>query len=822
MDIESRAKELADAGIGIIPIHQHDPENGDKRPAINWKRIQTQHLTSAEINQWFTRDQYGIGVAMGATSNDLMLIELEGRGVNLLPTLTQNAQRIGANHLWRRMFGWSERTPSGGFHWYIFAPGNTSGNRKLARDKNDDVLAETRENGGYSVVAPLDGERYHHTGRGAWPLIPGGPATAGTFTPDELDTLLSVFRTIDEKPIDTTAPTSQPVYTPPAQRHPHSGITPGDDFEDKTSWTDILTPHGWTPVFTRGSETFWRRPGKNNGISASTGHTDDRDRLWVWSTSTSFQTETPYTKFGAYTLLEFNGDHTAAAKHLAAKGYGKQAEHPRDPVGLDKFIQQGSQPASTATPQTHSETGDPLTVTEPPIYTRTDDGNALRYADTYQGQLRYVPEKKAWAHWDGHKWNLENGDATAAEAARALARNLPTDDKADENHKRRSLSATSIRNMLNLAKTSRNMYTPITRFDANPYILNTPAGTINLRTGQLTPPSPNTLCLRSTQVAPEWGTPTPVWKDFIADTFAGEPDLAHYVQSFLGMAIIGEVREQVFAFFNGAGANGKSTLLNVIQRILGTGDTGYTIAVPANMFLAGADRRHPAEIAALQGVRLAATSEIEEGQNFAEARVKLLTGSDMISARFMGGNFFTFRPSHTIIMLSNHEPEVQSGGDAFWRRIKKVPFSNVVPISERDPELEAKLMNEAPGILAWIIDGTLAYLANGLTEPQAVKVATKVYANEQDTVQMFIDDMCELGNPNAQHMQVNVAKFRSEYETWCRQNAYEPVGAKTLTQRLRAHGVHSTKGGRGARFYAGIHIPDLMQSTFDNVLGGLE
>lgn len=820
--IHARARELHQAGVSIMPILPADPQHGDKRPALSWKRLQTDRLTTSEVDQWFEDGRYGIGVIMGEISNDLMMIELEGRATHLLGELTQTATQAGLSGLWARMFGWCETTPSGGYHWYIYVPGNTSGNRKLARTREGIVLAETRENGGYSVVAPLDGATYHHTGSGAWKTLTGGPAKAGLFTLDELDDLLAVFRTIDQTPEPATGQTTMPAYTPPAERDPYAGLTPGDDFEDKTSWADILAPHGWTQVFTRGQETFWRRPDKQAGVSASTGHAGDRDRLYVWSTSTRFEAETPYTKFAAYALLEHDGDYTKAAKALAAQGYGRQAEHPRDTTGLDAYIQRlTNQPTGDGEPAeaVDLETGETLTVTEPDTYTRTDDGNALRFADAYRHSFKYIPERKTWAHWDGHKWDLEGGDAAAIEAAKTIARTLPTDDKADEKHRQRSLSRTAIQSIATLASSIEGIYTPIASFDADPYVLNTPAGLVNLRTGTVSEPNPSVLCLRSTAVAPNWATSPTRWLNFLAETFAGEPELTDYVQRFLGMAIIGKVLEQVLSFWNGAGANGKSTALNVIQHVLGMGDTGYTTTVPANMFLAGADRRHPAELAALQGVRLAVTSETEEGQNFAEARVKLLTGSDTISARFMGGNFFTFTPSHTIIMVSNHEPEVASGGNAFWRRVKKVPFNNVVPPEKRNPHLEEKLMEEAPGILAWLIDGARLYLNDGLNEPDVVKVATKTYESEQDTVKMFVNDMCILGDPEQQGFETPVARIYSTYEKWCRQNAYEPVSQTSFTKRVRTHGVESSRS-KSTRFYAGMRLNDSAESEIADALGG--
>lgn len=783
-------------GLTVIPIHQANPQ-GDKRPAIHWKT--TRLNSEKQIRQWWENDNYGLAIAMGQTSRGLIMIELEGAHAHALNTLNTTFTQTGMSNLWTALnTGWFEQSPSGGYHWYAYAPDNTSGNRKLARTPNKQVIAETRENGGYSVIAPTDA-RYHHSHK-PWTRITGGPATAPTLTLEQLDDILTIFRTLDQTPPTPTQP------APTIKHRPENGITPGDDYENKTSWEQILTPHGWTKNYTRGEETFWTRPGKNHGISASTGHATDRDRLYVWSTSTEFNTETPYTKFAAYTLLNHAGDYTQAAKTLANEGYGQEPKHfapTREDQDIDNWINNNH----ADTKHAHTTIIEPTTSnnTNPIEYTRTDDGNALRFAHTTCGKLRWIPQKQTWAAWDGHKWDTENGNATAIETARTLMRNLPQDNKLDQTHRKHSLSNSAINAMLALARNSKEIYTPLQKFDTNPYILNTPAGTINLHTGKLTPPNPDTLCLRSTTTPPNPTMQTPRWNQFLDQTFLNDQPLITYMQRFFGMCILGKTAEQILPFLHGAGANGKSTMLNVIQQILGIGPTGYTITSPAEILTQ--TNRHPADIAALQGIRLAIITELEEGKHIAEAKTKELTGGDNLTARFMGKDFFTFTPTHTFVILTNNIPETNGGGtQALWRRIRNIPFPYVVPKQNRDPDLETKLLAEAPGILTWIINGTIDYLQHGLTEPEAVTRATQAYEAEQNTVTQFLDECCTLHETNRDLFQIRKAELRSKYETWCRINGLTPVGAKQLTQRLQQAGIQSTKGNYGVRYFTGITI----------------
>src|SRR5690606_6945349 len=224
----------------------------------------------------------------------------------------------------------------------------------------------------------------------------------------------------------------------------------------------------------------------------------------------------------------------------------------------------------------------------------------------------------------------------------------------------------------------------------------------------------------------------------------GNAELIAYVQRLVGISVIGTVLEQILPFAHGAGANGKSTLTEAAMHALGRGEAGYAISAPSEMLMVRKHSEHPAELAQLAGARLVICSELDDGQRFAEARIKQLTGRDSINARFMRGNPFTFTPSHTIWLLGNHRPDTGAGGDAFWRRVKLLNFEHVVPEPERDPTLGEKLEAEAPAVLAWIARGAADYLRSGLRTPSAVQTATADYAHDQDTVSRFVEEDCHI------------------------------------------------------------------------------
>jgi len=836
-------------GLTVVPT----ANDGSKRPAIAWQDYTHAGPTEQQIRDWFTPDggPDGLGLICGATSGNLEMLEVEGRAGELVAQLKTLMDDNGFGDLWQRLCsGYLEQSPSGGLHWLYRVDGPARPNTKLARRpatpdelhhwkatetaKADQleperraqrldrinattpeqipmVLIETRGEGGFTVAAPSAG-RTHPTGK-PWVRLAGHPSTIPVITVDERDALHAIANMLD------SMPAAEPIPAPVASTSSaENGTRPGDDYNTKATWADILEPAGWTRTKRLGGGYGWTRPGKSarDGISATTGTSADGvDRLYVFSSSTEFETEKPYTKFAAYTLLEHHGDYAAAAKALARDGYGTRPEHrrPDDILELLADPPTGTDPAQNATQPPASGSGSAATVTsEPDTYTLSDDGNALRLIDTYADAVRYCPQRGQWLTWRDARWTWDEA-GHVQELARTIARHLPDDGKDEHAHRRASLSARGVNAMIALARTDPRATVHLTQLDAEPYELNTPGGVVDLRTGVLNPPNPDKLHTRTTNVTPTLG-PAPRWEKFLADTFAGDQQLTTYVQRLLGLSLVGTVLEQTLPFAFGSGANGKTTLLGVTQRLIGIGDGGYSISAPADLLLATHNQGHPTEIARLAGARVVVTSELEDGQRFAEAKVKQLTGRDVISGRFMRQDWFSFTPTHTLWLLANHQPEVRAGGPAFWRRIALLPFLHTVPADQRDPHLEDRLVeDEGPAILAWLIAGAADYLARGLERPASVDVATDAYAKDQDTIARFVEECCDLAPAGTQTYAIASTALRAAYETWCRSEGETPVPAKTLTLQLRSRFDVQNTRTRAARMLSGIRLkPELDDS----------
>jgi putative DNA primase/helicase len=336
-----------------------------------------------------------------------------------------------------------------------------------------------------------------------------------------------------------------------------------------------------------------------------------------------------------------------------------------------------------------------------------------------------------------------------------------------------------------LAETDPRISIRAAELDAHPELINTPSGIVDLRTGAVKPHDPSLLLTRITAHGVDLEAPHPRWDAFLKETFDSDAELISYMRRLAGLALSGFVREHVLPFLHGIGANGKGVLTLVLQGLLGDADTGgYAVSAPDGFLMTGRDGAHPTEIARLRGARLVVCSEQTSGKRFDESKVKRLTGGDVLTGRFMRGDFFDFPPSHLTWVLSNHLPAVREGGPSFWRRVRKIPFLHVVPEDQRIPDMHEQLLaEEGPAILGWAVHGAVEVIANGLNDPESVIKATREYEISEDTLASFVQDECLLGP----HWWCEVGDFRSRYEQHCEEMGVEPkdqLSAKALTMRL--------------------------------------
>ncbi|WP_199550962.1 phage/plasmid primase, P4 family [Streptomyces sp. N35] len=443
----------------------------------------------------------------------------------------------------------------------------------------------------------------------------------------------------------------------------------------------------------------------------------------------------------------------------------------------------------------------------------SDRGNAKLFVSLYAKDYRHVPGL-GWCRWDGTCWQIDEDDTVlwaAGDLAEAIA---PTDPRgvhsasALQQHRRRALSTAGINAMLAQARTAPGMVLNAALLDADPYALCTPGGIVDLHTGLVRPPDPDRdFHSRRTAAAPE-AIPVPRWDRFLTDTFGDGPagvEMIGFLQLLLGYSITGDVGAQVLPFLFGSGKNGKSVLLDVVMRLVGD----YADAAPPGFLMARSYEGHPTDLAELHGRRLIVCSEVRPGDRFDEARIKHLTGGDRIKARRMRQDFFSFRPTHKLWLLGNHQPEVGTGGFAFWRRMRLIPFERVVADQYKVDNLADILVSEeGPGILNWLIMGARRYLSGDkdLHGPERVRIATTAYAETEDHIGRFFAESCRLDHG----LRAEQSGLYAAYGSWCHKEGAPAVSSRSFAARVRETlGLESPKQmilSNQRKYYPGIAL----------------
>lgn len=425
----------------------------------------------------------------------------------------------------------------------------------------------------------------------------------------------------------------------------------------------------------------------------------------------------------------------------------------------------------------------------------TEDSAALRFVEQYGEDLRYCHSSGSWFVWNGVRWQR---DVTGAvfEKARLLARALGEDQ---DERGRKTIGKTSFAGGIErFARNDRVTAVSADYWDRDLWLLGTPGGTVDLRTGVLRNPIRSDGITKSTFCAPlEDGCPR--WLRFLAETTDKDQGLVRFLQQWCGYCLTGVTSQHALVFVYGPGGNGKSVFLNVVTAIMAE----YAATSAMDTFTASQNDRHSTELAMLNGARLVTASETEEGRAWAEARIKALTGGDKITARFMRQDNFTFTPQFKLIVVGNHKPVLHNVDDAARRRFNIVPF--MLKPEQPDHELERKLMAEAGGILRWMIDGCLDWQREGLIRPESVKAATEAYFSDQDLFGQWLEDCCEVRIDRGPHFIWD--RSADLFESWSgysHKAGEEPGSKKSFGQLMQRRGFEPYRqpgpGTRGFRF----------------------
>ncbi len=437
----------------------------------------------------------------------------------------------------------------------------------------------------------------------------------------------------------------------------------------------------------------------------------------------------------------------------------------------------------------------------------TDVGNAERLVARHGADLHFCHPWNKWLIWDQTRFQIDNRGQIClraidtvgtihGEIIHAVDRN-----EADEIARwaKSSESKGKIDAMVALAKSQPGVPKMPDELDADPYSLNVLNGTLDLRDGTIRPHDRRDLFTKVAAVEFDPESQCPNWLNFLDRIMAGNARLIRFLQRAIGYSLTGLTSERCLFILWGSGANGKSTLLETIRSL--TGD--YAVTTPTDTLMVRRTETSASnDLATLKGARFVSASEAEEGRRLAESRIKNLTGGDEITARFLYGEFFEFKPEFKIWLATNHKPIIRGSDEGIWDRIKLIPFEVRIPPEERDPNLRSTLDAERAGILTWAVRGCLEWQRDGLGAPAEIENANSQYRGEMDVIGAFISDRCELG----EYFREASGALYEDYSKWCKECGEHAITQRMFGQRMIERGFEAVRTHGGQRAWSGLRL----------------
>jgi putative DNA primase/helicase len=430
----------------------------------------------------------------------------------------------------------------------------------------------------------------------------------------------------------------------------------------------------------------------------------------------------------------------------------------------------------------------------------TDLGNAERMVAAFGQDLRYCHQWKRWLVWDGRRWEGDmNGGASVRQMAYDVVRSIYTEAeketdtdarKAIAGHAVKSESARMIGSMLDLTTAMPGVPCTPEGLDQHTAVINFANGALDLITFEMRDHRRDDLITQVIDIPYDATADCPRWIAFMEEIFQGDVELLRYVTKAVGYALTGETQEKAFFYLHGPGGNnGKSVFVETIARVLGD----YAATTPSSSFVNRKDGEIPADLARLKEKRFVTASEIGEGKRLEEELIKQITGGDKIAARHMFSHLFEFTPQFKVWMTGNYTPTIRGTDEAIWSRVKLIPFNYTVPKERRDLNLREKLWEERAGILAWMVDGCMAYRKEGLGSPPAVANAVSEYRDGEDTLGDFVRVMTIVSSGDS----VTGLKLYEAYERWAKTNGMKPMTNAMFGRRMKARGVRCERTRTG-------------------------
>jgi putative DNA primase/helicase len=758
--LPDEAAQAGALGWSIIPVGLN------KRPLLkSWKPYQEHRPTPDELQAWAAPNPPAWAVICGAVS-ELVVLDFDGKAGKA------TAERIGIRpHV---------LTGSGGLHAYFTHPGhyvqtlNSKAKAELGRRYPG---LDIRADGGYAIFTGKN-----QAGAYKW-LRPMEPDSIETLPAD-----LRAFLGLDPPAEQRAAP------PPPTPRQ----ATAGEFIERK-----LQTALSRASNEGRNNAGLWLACQlRDEGLPESEAEGIMRRYAAGVPSTNQHGHHEPYLEVEARASMR---QAYSAPRREPARNPNRTSAETR----ATRFNGPARNPARTAcrnAPRTVSiQSLEPTSVITRPL---TDMGNAERFAARCGADFRYAAGR--WWTYTGTKWE-EDRTGRAMQAAKSVTRALYAEAaqiedgdvrKATAAWARKSESAEKLRAMLMLAQSEGEIPIQPDSWNRDAWLLNCENGTVDLRDGSLGLHRREHLITTICAAKYDPAARHELWGKFLEDSTAGDSEFQNFLQRSAGYSASGDTREEKLFLILGPTGSGKSTFIEAIKAALGD----HAKVADFETFVQKRESGIRNDIAGLVGKRLVASVEVEEGKRLAEGLVKSLTGRDTISARFLHQEFFEFRPQFKLWLVANDPPKVRHNDDAIWRRILRVPFEHTILEGKRDPTLKDRLCQLPEcrsAVLAWLVEGCLRWLEDGLQAPQRVTSATKAYREEQNPLRAFVEDRCRL---DAEAMTLS-AELRGAYERWSEQEGFTTqLNPNRFSDALKGLRCTPDRGAAGRRFWRGIAL----------------
>jgi putative DNA primase/helicase len=436
-------------------------------------------------------------------------------------------------------------------------------------------------------------------------------------------------------------------------------------------------------------------------------------------------------------------------------------------------------------------------------FENTDLGSAERLIHNYGDRILDCRDEKGWYLWDGTKWKLNINDAEVTEFAKETARRIAQEPhKSAKKWSESSQSKSKITSMYELAKSDERIRITSNMFDRQPtdWLLNVSDGTVDMTTGTLLSHNPENLITMQANVRYDEDAACPRWQAFVREVLGGDTEVSDYVQRLLGNCLIAGNQDQVFPIFHGDGANGKSTMLNVLGHLL----DDYAKAAQVDTFMDASTVSPRPDLIRLNRARLVIVTEVNPGDTLSESLVKQMTGGDVLAARDLYKGTEQFKPKLLPIMAANYLPRVSGDSYAIWRRLKVIPFGEPIPPAQRDPKLQEKLLAEGSGILNWLIEGALKWKQRDLQTdvPTAVAEATDAYKPDLEWLNDFLKACCTPKTGG----RTRTTDLYVAYKVWIEKMGPHAMKKNDFQTMMEQEGFKRTKSCY--KYYRGLDLVD--------------